>query len=58
GLEYVRKYDLEYPVQYLREVLDYVGMSKEEFDRLTDTHRNPEIWNRTEAGWELRYPPK
>ena len=58
GLELVRKYDGEYPRRYLPQILDYLGMSKEEFDATIDLHRNQEIWYKEDDEWKLRYPPK
>lgn len=57
GLEYVRKYDGEFPEMYLGEVLDYVGMTRDEFVELADKHRNPEIWKQENGVWTLRHPP-
>ena len=58
GLALAIKYDDEPPHHYINDVLEYLNMDRAEFDRIIDSHRNPEIWKQTEAGWELRYPPK
>lgn len=57
GLELVRRYDGEYPRSYMKDVLDYVGMSEKELAELIDEHRNPEIWEQKDGTWQLRNPP-
>ena len=58
GLELVKKYDGEYPRRYMPKILDYLGMSREEFDNVLDQHRNPEIWSQDSGVWKLRHPPE
>ena len=55
GLRLVHQYDHEFPERYLPEVLDYVSMTRPEFDALTDRHRNPEIWKREGDQWKLTF---
>ncbi len=57
GLEYVRLYDHEFPSTYFAEQLDYLGLTEEEFHKIVDLHRNPEIWENRAGVWHLRYPP-
>jgi N-acetyl sugar amidotransferase len=56
GLNLARKYDGEFPRYYFDEVLDYLSLTREEFDHIVDRHRNPEIWTREAGEWKLRYP--
>jgi N-acetyl sugar amidotransferase len=56
GLALARRYDGEFPELHLDDVLDYLGMSREELLRTIDLHRNPELWDHDGAGWRLRYP--
>lgn len=56
GLELARKYDGEFPGEFLRENLEYLGLTETEFRDLVDRHRNPEIWLRDGGGWRLRFP--
>jgi N-acetyl sugar amidotransferase len=56
GLELARRYDSEFPYEFFDEVLDYLGMTEEEFHNIVDLHRNPEIWTRRGQDWALRYP--
>ncbi|MFA5147260.1 MAG: N-acetyl sugar amidotransferase [Candidatus Omnitrophota bacterium] len=56
GLELARKYDHEFPARYLKEMLEYLMLTEEEFNDITDRHRNPEIWTKENGQWKLRYP--
>jgi len=56
GLESARKYDHEFPEEYLPEMLEYLGIDRDELMRIIDKHRNPEIWKKDNGEWKLRYP--
>lgn len=56
GLELARRYDAEFPYECFRDNLEYLGMNEEEFTRIVDMHRNPEIWKKDGKEWVLRYP--
>jgi hypothetical protein len=58
GLELARRYDGEYPRSYLRSVLEYIGMTEAEMNEIADRHTNTEIFERTEDGWTLKFPPQ
>lgn len=56
GLELARKYDGEFPGEFIEECLEYLGLDRAAFDAIVDQHRNPEIWARDGAVWRLRFP--
>jgi len=56
ALELARKYDGEFPDEFLEEMLEYLNMDRAELIELIDTHRNPEIWIIEDNKWKLRYP--
>jgi N-acetyl sugar amidotransferase len=56
GIALARKYDGEFPGEFIEECLDYLGLTRPEFDTVVDQHRNPEIWAREGAEWRLRFP--
>ncbi len=58
GLALAQKYDDEFPSEYFDEVLDFLGLSKDEFEKLIDQHRNAEIWKKEGGRWVLRHPLK
>jgi N-acetyl sugar amidotransferase len=60
GLELVRAYDGEFPESYLPDVLEYLGLSRDELIQIIDKHRNPEIWGKEQKHgqlptWRLRH---
>lgn len=50
GIEMVRKYDHVKP-RDLKRWLEYVDMSEEEFDRVSDTFRDPRVWWKSDGKW-------
>ena len=56
ALDIARKYDGEFPEEFLEDMLDYLGMDRAELERTIDLHRNSEIWTREGGRWRLRYP--
>ena len=50
ALALVRKHDAVKPSDIAR-WCEYVGMSREEFDAIADTFRDPRVWWMTDAGW-------
>ena len=53
GLKLAKKYDDEFCYEHFDEILNYLNLSREEFDSIVDQHRNPEIWNKINGEWEL-----
>ena len=41
--------------KYLKEVLDYVGISEDKFNKLCDEFRSPHIWKKNSNGYFLRH---
>lgn len=58
ALELARKYDHEFPSNFHKDMLNYLDLSEEEFFDIVDKHRNPELWNKENGEWRLRYPLK
>lgn len=56
GLNYAKKYDGEFPVEYLDDVLEYLDLTYDEFIQVVDKHRNNEIWKFENGKWKLRFP--
>jgi N-acetyl sugar amidotransferase len=58
ALENARRFDDEYPKQFLSENLDYLGIDEMKFTEIVDMHRNSEIWKFEGNQWKLRHPPQ
>ena len=57
GLGLIKQFDGEFPKKYEKEFLDYISMTREEFDELCDKFRPDHIWEKKSNRWELRNPP-
>lgn len=55
GVALVRRYDGEFPNRFYPDVLDYMGMDRDEFMEIADSFRSPHLWRSTGNGWELRH---
>ena len=58
ALEYVRKYDHEFPAKHIKDHLDYLEMTKGEFIDIVNKHRNSEIWEGRGNEWQLSFSIK
>ena len=46
GINLVEKYDLEFPIKYFEETLDYLGINEKEFNEVIDSFRQKHIWKK------------
>ena len=54
AIELARKYDNEFPKFDFAEVLEYLNLDKNEFEKIVNKHRNTEIWKTNlNNKWEL-----
>lgn len=56
GVALVKKFDGEYPKMYFNESLEYMDMTKEEFDETCDSFRSEHLWKNENGRWILRHP--
>ena len=57
GLGLIKQFDGEFPKKHEKEFLDYISMTREEFDQLCDKFRPDHIWEKKSNRWELKNPP-
>lgn len=55
AVDMVRKYDGEYPKEYISTYLDYYGMTREEFDAVLDRHANKELFEKKDGFWKPKF---
>lgn len=55
GLEMINKYDGLFPYEYLHDYLDYFEMTEDEFWDTIDSFRSPDIWEKVDGVWELKF---
>ena len=57
GLGLIKQFDGEFPKKYEKEILEYISMTREEFDELCDKFRPDHIWEKKSNRWELKNTP-
>lgn len=58
GVTLVKKYDGEFPYKYFDEFLNYLDIKENEFWKIVDSWRFPNVWKKHKNKWKLRYPIK
>ena len=58
GIEIVKKHDGLFPQEYLNEYLNYFELNEKEFWKIIDSFRNPEIWEKINGVWRLKFEIK
>jgi len=53
----INKFDGEYPARWLNELLEYMDITKTEFDTVVDRFRPPHLWEQVDGAWKLKQPP-
>jgi N-acetyl sugar amidotransferase len=56
GIALVRRYDGEYPQQYLQACLEYMNITCDQFSEVIEESRTPHLWQQANGGWQLRHP--
>ena len=56
GIALIKRYDGEYPAQYLQECLRYMDITKEKFHEVIDDAKSPHLWTQDYDGWTLKKP--
>lgn len=52
----VKQFDSEFPSLYFQEFLDYLSISKNEFEMKVDENRSPHLWSQSRDGvWQLQH---
>ena len=57
GLNLIKQFDGGFPKKYEKDFLEYVSMTREEFDELCDKFRPDHIWEKKSNRWEQKLPP-
>jgi N-acetyl sugar amidotransferase len=56
GVALVNRFDGEFPDRYFNDIMEYIGMSPNEFHTLCDKFRSPHLWGKDSNGeWRLRH---
>ncbi|MBT3379582.1 MAG: N-acetyl sugar amidotransferase [Lentisphaerae bacterium] len=57
GVALIKRFDGEYPEQYLDDCCQYMGITREHFDEVIEGYRTPHLWRKDGSGnWVLKHP--
>jgi hypothetical protein len=56
GISLVKRFDGEYPNEYLKDCLDYMGINKSQFTKVIDQSRPKHLWTKKNGKWVLKSP--
>jgi N-acetyl sugar amidotransferase len=56
GVALVRRFDGEFPSQYFKECMEFIGLGEDRFHELCDQFRSPHLWVKDGGDWRLRHP--
>jgi N-acetyl sugar amidotransferase len=55
GVSLVCRFDGEFPAKYFPEILEYLGLTEQEFFAIADRFRSPHLWEKEGGAWKLRH---
>lgn len=55
GLRLVKKYDGHCNPDYIKRYCNYIGITIEEFWKVADSFRGPNIWKKVNGKWQLMF---
>jgi len=55
GIRLIRRFDGEFPRMYLKDCLEYMGISESRFHEVIDKARPPHLWEKKNGTWQLRH---
>ena len=55
GVSLVRRFDSEFPKKYVREILEYMDITEDQFWEVIDRSRSPHLWTKVGNEWVLRH---
>ncbi len=55
GVALVKRFDGEFPDKYFNEIMDYLGITPDQFHQLADKNRSPHLWKKVNGEWKLKH---
>lgn len=56
GVALIKRFDGEFPEQYIQDCCDYMDISIEQYFDTIEKFRSPHLWEKSYGKWELKYP--
>jgi len=55
AIKLVKKYDGEFPKKYFKQVIEYMGISEQQYWDVIDNARSPHLWKKINGKWKLKH---
>ena len=56
GVSLIKRFDGEFPEQYIQDCCDYMGISLQRYHDVIEKFRSPHLWDNNYGKWELKHP--
>ena len=56
GIALIRRFDGEFPIEYLTDCCSYMGITEHRFMEVIEEFRTPHLWMKNDNVWALKYP--
>lgn len=56
GVALVKRFDGEFPAEYLHDCLQYMGIDEQRFHDVIEEFRTPHLWYKENGQWHLKHP--
>ena len=56
GISLIKRFDGEFPEQYIQDCCDYMGITLQDYHDTTEKLRSPHLWKKLNGIWELKNP--
>lgn len=56
GIALIKRFDGEFPAQYIEDCCEYMGISIEEYNQTIEKFRSPHLWDKIDGQWVLKSP--
>lgn len=56
GIALIKRFDGEFPAQYIEDCCEYMGISIEEYHQTIEKFRSPHLWDKIDGQWVLKSP--
>ena len=56
GIALIKRFDGEYPEEYVEDCCKYMGITVERYNEVIDKFRSKHLWNKVDEKWELKHP--
>lgn len=56
GVALVKRFDGEFPRQYISDCCEYMGISLDRYHEIIEKFRSPHLWEKKYGSWKLKHP--